>query len=1015
MPIAKIFIVEDEAITALDIKNKLEKLNYEVVGIKNRGEDALKLINKTNPDIILMDIILKGELDGIETARLINIQRKIPVIYLTAHYDDDTIERSKSTNPYGFLLKPLNDRDLNSCIRMALFRFETENKLSESEENLRKTNKMNSILFSSLPGLTFIINSKGIITETNNKSNELNLSTEYFLNNDVRKLFHGKTGSKFFHLTQQVLESGTEQNLEHIIKVNEHKYTYNTKFIKYTDESVLAIFTEKTKGIEYEKALKESEAKYKNLVKNTPFSITRLIVKTNKYEFVNDEFVKQSGYTLKEFNDLSNEEYQHMIHPDDRDELINGYSKWISSGCKGVKNLVYRIKNKNKEVIWLDSYHFADIAPDGSIAAVNQIYLNINKQKNYEDILSESKQYLDAFFQQSLDGIFIAKIDPPVKWIKNKNNNELLEKIIKNTRVTRANGPLAEQFGMTIEDVLKTSAEGYFKNTIKEAKQRWIKFLNEGHSHISEYYPRPDGSKVFIEGDYYCLYDNQSNFIGYLGIQRDMTERKSSDEKIRLSEEKFRAVAESMPAQVVIFQDNKFVYANPYSEKITGYKTDEILKKNFWDLIHDDYMDIAKERGQKRLLGEMVPDNYEMKIYTKSKEQKWLSYSARVIDFNGKKAVLGIAVDITESKKNQDKIRLSEEKYRNFVKQSSEGIFRMEFNRPVSIKLAADEQVQLIKESVFIAECNDVFARMYDEKPEDILGKNINYLKYQNRDVPSRILKFIMSDYNVIDDEVSEFDPEGRERNFVVNISGVIEDDLLTSIWGVQRNITEKKKTDESIKRSLKEKDILLKEIHHRVKNNLQIVTSLLKLQSGYVKDEKIKQLFRESQNRVQSMSLIHQKLYQAKDLAHIDFKEYIETVTTHLQHSYGILEDRVKIRIDVTKMIMSIDNAIPAGLIINELVSNSLKHAFPEGRSGNIFISAAYDEFNNEYWLLIRDDGIGFTEKIDFENSTSFGLKLVDTLVKQLDGMIEIVFKGGSEFRIHFRSADYKERSNEN
>ena len=123
MPVAKVLIIEDEAITALDIKKTLEKLNYEIVGIKGRGDEAIKLLDKTNPDIILMDITLKGELDGIETARLINIQNKIPIVYLTAHFDDETIERCKSTNPYGFLLKPLNDRHQNSFLRMALYRF----------------------------------------------------------------------------------------------------------------------------------------------------------------------------------------------------------------------------------------------------------------------------------------------------------------------------------------------------------------------------------------------------------------------------------------------------------------------------------------------------------------------------------------------------------------------------------------------------------------------------------------------------------------------------------------------------------------------------------------------------------------------------------------------------------------------------------------------------------------------------------------------------------------------------
>ena len=492
-----------------------------------------------------------------------------------------------------------------------------------------------------------------------------------------------------------------------------------------------------------------------------------------------------------------------------------------------------------------------------------------------------------------------------------------------------------------------------------------------------------------------------------------MTDRKNYEEMLKLSEEKFRAVAESMPAQVVIFQDNRFVYANPYSEVLTGYKTQEILRKNFWELVHDDFKPTVKERGEKRLRGERVPDNYEMKIITKNKEEKWLNYSARIIEFNGKKAVLGIATDVTESKKSQEKIRLSEEKYRNFVEHSSEGIFRLEFKEPVPVDLAADEQVELIKKNVFIAECNSVFARMYDEEtPEKIIGLNVAELKFLNPDFTSRILKFVTQEYNVIEDETVEYDETGMEKFFVINISGVIEEGNLTSIWGVQRDVTEKKRSEEALKRSLIEKDILLKEIHHRVKNNLQIVTSLLKLQAGYVNDERVKQLFRESQNRVQSMSLIHQKLYQTKDLAHIDFKEYIETVTIHLQHSYGILEDRVKIFTEVKNMDMSIDNAIPAGLIINELVSNSLKHAFPNGRHGSIFINAAFDEYKKEYWLLVRDDGIGMKEKPDIENSNSFGLKLVNTLVKQLEGVIEIVISGGSEFRIHFRSADYKERN---
>lgn len=1013
MPIARVFIIEDEAITALDIKRTLEKMNYDIVGIKDRGEDALKEFDKAEADIILMDISLKGELDGIETARLMNIQKKVPIVYLTAHYDDETIERSKSTNPYGFLLKPLNDRDLNSCIRMALFRFESENKLRDVEEQLSVSKKNSGVLFNSLQNTAFIVNNKGIITDVNSKAAFEKFPASHFINSDIRKVFPGRTGNKFSLLIEDTLQSGNDNTFEHIVKVDENRFRYRTDFTRYSATEVLVIFKDITTDADFEQALKGSEIKYRNLVKNSPLAITRLLIKSNKYEFVNDEFIKQSGYTLEEFNALSNEEYYDTIHPDDRDNVIREYSRWIKSGCKGLKNLVYRIKNKRNELIWLDSFHYADILPDGTIEAVNQIYFNLNKQKEYEEILTESKQYLDAFFQQSMDGIFIAKIALPVKWEKGKTNEKQLDNIINNVKIVRANMPFANQYGMNPDDILKLNTETYFGGNNTETKKKWKTLLDKGFMHSMDYYTKPDGSSIYIEGDYYCLYDSKKDFIGYLGIQRDMTDRKNYEEKLKLSEEKFRAVAESMPAQVVIFQDNRFVYANPYSEILTGYRTQEILKKNFWDLVHDDFKLTAKERGEKRLKGETVPDNYEMKIITKNKEVKWLNYSARIIEYNGKKAVLGIATDITESKKAQDKIRLSEEKYRNFVEHSSEGIFRLEFKKPISVELAADEQVELIKKNVFIAECNSVFARMYDENtPERMIGKNVSELKYLNPDSNARILKFVTQEYNVIEDETVEYDENGREKFFVINISGVIEGGNLTSIWGVQRDISEKKRSEEALKRSLIEKDILLKEIHHRVKNNLQIVTSLLKLQAGYVNDEKVKQLFRESQNRVQSMSLIHQKLYQTKDLAHIDFKEYIETVTIHLQHSYGILEDRVKIFTDVKNMVMSIDNAIPAGLIINELVSNSLKHAFPGGRNGSIFINAAYDEYNKEYWLLVRDDGIGMKQKPDIENSSSFGLKLVNTLVKQLEGIIEIVISGGSEFRIHFRSADYKERN---
>jgi PAS domain S-box-containing protein len=219
-------------------------------------------------------------------------------------------------------------------------------------------------------------------------------------------------------------------------------------------------------------------------------------------------------------------------------------------------------------------------------------------------------------------------------------------------------------------------------------------------------------------------------------------------------------------------------------------------------------------------------------------------------------------------------------------------------------------------------------------------------------------------------------------------------------------DITTRKRLEEEIRTSLHEKELLLKEIHHRVKNNLQVISSLLSLQSAQIKDSHIVQQFRDSQNRVRSMALIHEKLYQSNDLARIDIKGYIQSLSSYLVRSFATEARGVDFRVDVASISLGIDQAIPCGLIINELVSNSLKYAFPEELNGEVFIFFSQDE-NQRYHLVVGDNGIGFPENIDFQNTTSLGLQLVNSLVKQLDGTVELVCSKGTEFRISFWPQD--------
>ena len=216
--------------------------------------------------------------------------------------------------------------------------------------------------------------------------------------------------------------------------------------------------------------------------------------------------------------------------------------------------------------------------------------------------------------------------------------------------------------------------------------------------------------------------------------------------------------------------------------------------------------------------------------------------------------------------------------------------------------------------------------------------------------------------------------------------------------------IEARKQVEEQIRASLGEKEVLLKEIHHRVKNNLQIISGLLDLQSGYVEDKRIGQLFKESQNRIQSMALIHERLYKAEDLARINLAEYIETLTDQLLQSYhGIGAIHIDLRLDITPISLSIDKAVPCGLIINELVSNAMKHAFSDNeQSGEIWIEGKAKP-DCQLVLVIGDNGVGIPSEIDFQRVQSLGLTLVTTLVKQIRGNIELHRKEGTEFKITF------------
>ncbi|MCC3530654.1 MAG: PAS domain S-box protein [Microcoleus sp. PH2017_22_RUC_O_B] len=226
----------------------------------------------------------------------------------------------------------------------------------------------------------------------------------------------------------------------------------------------------------------------------------------------------------------------------------------------------------------------------------------------------------------------------------------------------------------------------------------------------------------------------------------------------------------------------------------------------------------------------------------------------------------------------------------------------------------------------------------------------------------------------------------------------------------LQAELSDRFQAEANLKNSLKEKEILLKEIHHRVKNNLCVVASLLELQSNTVADPQIAKMFEESQNRLYSMALIHEKLYRSTNRAQINFGEYLEDLVTNLFHSYNISDNRIQLQVLAEPISLNLETATPCGLIANELVSNTLKHAFPHGASGTVSVEC-YQTGDREIHLFVKDNGIGFPQNLDFRKTNSMGFQVVCTLTEQLEGTIEMSRQIGTAFHLVFNELIYSQR----
>lgn len=418
---------------------------------------------------------------------------------------------------------------------------------------------------------------------------------------------------------------------------------------------------------------------------------------------------------------------------------------------------------------------------------------------------------------------------------------------------------------------------------------------------------------------------------------------------------------------------------NPAAERITGYTKDDLQGKNWFEVLvpKDKYSYVWEEFT--RLIEGGLPQTFENPVLTKNGQEQIISWSNNDIIVDGKiSGTISFGMDITERRKVEKDLAENERLLRKIAENYPHSyISIIEKDLTVGFTSGQEFKKQGLDPSAFIG-----------LPLEEVFGEHAPVIK-------EHYLKTFA----------------GEEISFELFIGGQYQHYKTVPLYdtngGIPRiltvveNITERKIAEEKLKASLREKELLLKEVHHRVKNNMAVIASMMNLQAASFPDPQVQALLKNTHQRIRSMALVHERLYKAGDLAHIDFSHYLPALVKQIFQGTRLNEENIILTIDARNILLEVDKAIPLGLIVNELVTNAFKYAFPNDRKGTLDIRLS--ETGGDYIMWVSDNGIGIPEDIDTQDISSFGLYMVDLLCKQLTGQMEIHRDGGTSFQIRF------------
>jgi PAS domain S-box-containing protein len=723
----------------------------------------------------------------------------------------------------------------------------------------------------------------------------------------------------------------------------------------------------KRKVRQKEEALRESEEKLRAIIESSADAIA-VIDLEGKIIDCNPALVSMLDYTTKK--ELIGTNGYDLISPNDRKRAAENVMKLVTGGM--IQNNDYSLIRKDGTEVLVEASENAILDAYGNINSLVSILKDITERKKTEFTLNENRERLDLALKNTELGMWDYNI-PRGEWILDDRSIELLGSYPKNETEFKSHltPDDSKRYSKVWNAVLKGENPIYvfeFKLKDSSGREKWL--MDKGK--IAEW-------------------DNNQKPIRAIGTIQDITQQKKNEEALIESERNLKR-AQSISkigswyydwnSETEVWSDECF--------KMFGLKKEDYPN----NLISEsESLSVCSNPEEVEKLSTSLAekqDKYELEFTTipingKVRVIKMYCEVERDNDGNAIK-IFGTDHDITELKKAEEELHDNE----NFLEKIIENI-------PSIIFLKDAKDLQFVK-------FNKAGSELLGYQKEELIGRNdYDFFPKDEADFYTAKDMDVLEKRELIDipEEPVTTKDKGQRILHTKKIPIYNKEGIPSYLLGISEDITERKQAEEQIKTNLKEKETLLLEIHHRVKNNLTIVASLLNLQANSMEDKRLKEALSDSQSRVQAMSAIHETLYQSENLSAIDMNIYLSKLSRDVAQNYSI-GSKINLNVKSENISIGAKQASPIGLIVNEMITNSFKYAFPENQEGEIKISLLKNDDQIE--LTYKDNGIGIPKGFDWQKADSLGLKLVKMLAEnQLDGSIDMESKNGTKFTIKF------------